>query len=94
MNVEIEEVNAPDEWALNICKKLNANSYYNPTGGTSFFDRSKYKKAGIDLKFLQIEATPYHQFSNEFIPNLSIIDVMMFNSPEDIKLMLDKFELI
>ncbi len=94
MNIEIEEVNAPDEWALNICKKLNANSYYNPKGGTSFFDRSKYKKAGIDLKFLQIEATPYHQFSNEFIPNLSIIDVMMFNSPEDIKLMLDKFELI
>ena len=93
-DIKINNVNAPDEWALNICKKLNARSYYNPTGGISFFDRSKYEKVGIDLKFLQIEATPYYQFSNEFIPNLSIIDVMMFNSPQKIKDMLNNIELI
>ena len=35
----------------------------------------------------------YNQFDNEFMPLLSIIDVMMFNSPQEINEMLDQFEL-
>ena len=53
MNIKIEEVNAPDEWALNICKALSVNTYYNPEGGVSFFDVNKYKKENISLKFLK-----------------------------------------
>jgi len=33
-------------------------------------------------------------FKNEFVPNLSILDVMMFNSVEEINEMLGKYELI
>lgn len=40
------------------------------------------------------ENIEYKQFGNEFVPNLSILDVMMFNSAEEINEMLDKFELI
>ena len=36
----------------------------------------------------------YPQFNNEFVPNLSIIDVMMFNSPEEIKKMLGDYTVI
>ena len=94
MDIKIENVNAPDEWALNICKALNADVYYNPTGGTSFFDRTKYEKAGIDLRFLKINPIKYTQFSNKFIPNLSIIDVLMFNSVESVTQMLNNYDLI
>src|SRR5690606_34200096 len=82
MDVSIEQVNAPDEWALNICKSLKAETYFNPTGGMDFFDRNKYKNAGIDLKFVNLIPLPYNQLGNDFVPFLSIIDILMFNSKE------------
>ena len=36
----------------------------------------------------------YDQKRQWFEPGLSIIDVLMFNSPEEINVMLDKYELL
>ena len=95
MELEIEPVNEPDEWALNICKALgNATEYWNPPGGKSFFDRSKYENEGIRLNFQHVELLPYNQKRENFEPGLSIIDVMMFNSVEEINNMLDNYELL
>lgn len=95
MGLKIEEANAPDEWALNICKALeNVVEYWNPPGGTAFFDRAKYKNAGIDLKFHSIRLNEYFQGQSSFIPGLSIIDVMMYNSVNDINEMLDNYEFV
>lgn len=97
MNMNIEKANAPDEWALNICKRIgNVKQYWNPIGGIDFFDREKYEKNGISLFFQKINIFPYKQkLENScFEPGLSIIDVMMFNSPEKIYEMLDDYELI
>lgn len=94
MNLPIEEVNAPDEWALNICKAMNVSSYINPIGGSEFFDRIKYEKAGVDLKFQQMKLDEYDQKRQPFEAGLSILDVMMFNSTNDINVMMDHFELV
>jgi hypothetical protein len=95
MNLSIETPKASDEWALNICKSLgNVTEYRNPPGGQSFFDRSKYKRAGIDLKFQKACLKPYEQKRSSFEAALSIIDVMMFNSREEVNGMLDRYELI
>ena len=94
MNIEIEQIKAPDEWALNICKVLNYTTYYNAIGGRSFFNPAKYEKAGIAIKFLEINHEKYEQNSIEFILNLSIIDVLMFNSPKKIYEMLNNYNLI
>jgi hypothetical protein len=94
MNLDIEQVTSPDEWALNICKRLkNVDEYWNPPGGQSFFDKSKYDSAGIDLKFQTVDLEDYEQNREDFEPGLSIIDVIMFNSPEEVNKMLDKYEL-
>jgi len=94
MDLSIEQINAPDEWALNICKALgNIDEYWNPSGGKSFFDKTKYNKANINLKFHSVNLTEYKQKGAVFEPGLSIIDVMMFNSPEEINRMLDNYEL-
>ena len=77
-----------------ICTELGASTYYNAIGGQSLYDKNEFKTNGIELKFLKPELVPYKQFKNDFVAGLSIIDVMMFNSPEDIKQMLDKYELI
>jgi hypothetical protein len=95
MNLIIEKPMFPDEWALNICKSLeNVTEYWNPPGGQSFFDKKKYDNANIALKFQSVHLTPYNQKRDGFEIGLSIIDVMMFKSSEEINLMLDEFDLI
>ncbi len=94
MDVEIDEVHAPDEWALNICKSLKADSYFNPVGGIDFFDRRKYINSGIEINFLQYKPEYYDQLGQEFVANLSILDVLMFNTKEEIQKMLQDYELI
>lgn len=95
MNVTIEDVTSADEWALAICKKIEGvTEYWNPPGGKSFFDVDKYKKSNIDIKFQQIELSSYKQKQEEFIPGLSILDVIMFNSKWEINEMLDRYYFI
>jgi hypothetical protein len=90
MDLEIESPKAPDEWALNICKALGVKSYVNAAGGESFFDTKKYSNNDIRLCFIDQPVEEYKQFDDEFEPGLSIIDVMMFNSPERIIEMLSR----
>lgn len=79
---------------LDICKNLNATQYINTIGGQDLYSYSNFKSNNIDLSFIKMNEIRYKQFDNEFIPNLSIIDVMMFNSKEDIQKMLESYTLI
>lgn len=82
------------ERLLDICKKENASTYINPLGGKDLYDKKSFLKYKITLFFIKPNIIEYKQFNNTFMPNLSIIDVMMFNSPEEINKMLDNFELV
>lgn len=79
---------------IEICKILRATEYYNSIGGAELYSTDSFDANGIELKFLKTESIEYKQFNNEVIPYLSIVDVMMFNSKEDIKKMLDKYSLM
>ena len=65
------------ERVINICKSLNTKTYINPIGGTDLYDRTYFKKHGIDLMFHRIDEIFYEQNTKEFIPYLSIIDTLM-----------------
>lgn len=95
MPIKVKKAEAPDEWALNICQAMpEVNEYWNPPGGKEFFDTRKYALAGIDIKFQKVKITEYRQGKNSFEGGLSIIDVMMYNSPRKINDMMDDFELV
>lgn len=79
---------------IDICKLLKATKYYNAIGGKNLYSFDKFNKNGIELVFLKSNNICYRQFNNEFVPNLSIIDVMMFNSKEKIKTFLDEYTII
>lgn len=79
---------------LSICELLGATEYYNAIGGQELYSFEEFKKHGISLKFLDTGAIEYKQFGNEFQSNLSIIDMMMFNSKDKIKEFLNKYTLI
>jgi len=77
-----------------ICKRIGASEYINAIGGMALYDRNDFSQNGIDLQFIKSKPISYAQFKNEFVPWLSIIDVLMFNSPDEIKSYLDQYELI
>lgn len=94
MDIQIDDIFGPGDWAFNICKAMNADGYINPVSGQDLFDPLKFKNAGISLEFLKISQMQYPQKKAVFLDNLSIIDVLMFNSPKDVHVMLDHITLI
>ncbi len=79
---------------LDICKKLEATNYINTIGGQELYNKEIFKENGIELNFLKTELVEYKQFKNDFIPYLSIIDILMFIKKSDIRIILDRYELI
>lgn len=76
---------------IHICKLLGGAEYYNAIGGQELYDYESFKESGLKLSFVQTEKIAYQQYKNEFCSNLSIIDVLMFNSREEVKEMLKKY---
>ena len=77
-----------EEKVIEICKKLDGTEYYNAAGGRTLYNSQHFEEKGIQLRFLETQNICYKQYTREFIPNLSIIDIMMFNSIEEIKVLL------
>ncbi len=84
MDIELGAVDGPGDWALRISEALGATEYLNPPGGEELFDPEKFSSSGITLTIQNFEPFVYDCKRWEFIPNLSIIDVLMWNAPEDI----------
>lgn len=72
----------PGEWALEICSLLGATRYVNPASGQDLFDPTEFVRRGISLNFAQATDFVYSTTPYQFEPNLSILDVLMWNSPE------------
>ena len=68
-----------------ICDALGANQYINTIGGKELYSKEIFQQYNIELNFIQSGTVEYPQFTNKFVPCLSIIDVMMFNSKEKVK---------
>lgn len=64
------------ERIVDICKSLGADVYYSGEGARDYQDESVFKKAGIDLVYQSFQYPTYEQQFGEFIPNLSIIDML------------------
>ncbi len=83
-----------EERLIKICKKSKSKIYINPIGGRDLYTKQDFKKEGINLYFLKPSLPEYKQFNHPFVSGLSIIDIMMFNSPEEIRSMLNQYALI
>ncbi|MDY4323427.1 WbqC family protein [Pectobacterium brasiliense] len=74
---------------------LGAKSYSNPPGGISLYSQEAFSLHGMTLNFIQPNNIIYKQFDEPFVAWLSIIDVMMFNSSDEVlHLITNEYELI
>ena len=84
MNLELEDkIFSPGDWAFEISKHMSAKSYINLSRGVELFNSNKFNLDNIELLFCENNLSPYKQRHYQFTEGLSIIDVLMFNSPEE-----------
>lgn len=79
---------------IDICRKEMASEYINPLGGQNLYNHTVFEENGLRLKFIVPKLEAYEQFKLPFIKGLSIIDVLMFNSKERVRQMLNCYSLI
>lgn len=83
-----------EERIYDICHRIGAETYVNPIGGRAIYDVEEFRKQGIKLQFIQTDDIRYKQLGNTFVDKLSILDVIMFNSKDEIRDMLGRYKLI
>lgn len=79
---------------LNLCSVLKVTEYVNLGARTPLYSKEVFKEHGIDLYYIQSRPIEYQQFDQPFVSNLSMIDVLMFNSVEQINELLLQYDLV
>ncbi|MDT8716142.1 WbqC family protein [Clostridium sp. 19966] len=88
-----DELKGQDK-VIDICHGIKANQYINAIGGMSLYSKKFFEYNDIELKFIKCKEYEYEQFKDKFVPNLSIIDLVMFNSKEKLYELINNYELI
>ena len=79
---------------FDFCKAHGADVYVNAIGGQELYHFDEFRQHGIKLRFFNSGHPVYKQFGDEFVDNLSILDAIMFNSKEDLQLLLKQYTFI
>ena len=92
--ISIDHSLKSEEKVLSLCKAVGATMYINAIGGQHLYSKDRFAAHKIQLQFIKSDTIQYSQFSNNFVPWLSIVDVLMFNSKQDIIRYLNSYTLI
>jgi hypothetical protein len=82
-----------EERVLAICAAERAAEYVNLPGGHALYSSERFAARGIKLSFIEPRFPEYRQFGGNFVADLSIIDVLMFNPVETVREYLNAYEL-
>lgn len=83
------------ERIVDICRQEGAERYINPIGGTDLYSPSAFDPIGCELRFIQPRRITYPQTGGtEFVPWLSVLDLLMNLNAEAIRPLLTQFDLV
>lgn len=74
---------------IQVAHAVSATSVLNPLGGMHLYDRDHFARNGLLLRFFTMHPLAYPQLDQPFVSDLSIIDVLMFNSVERVQALLN-----
>jgi WbqC-like protein family len=92
--IDIDHNLKGQEKVLALSSALQADTYINPIGGLELYDNQVFENKNISLEFLKSRLPIYPQFTNTFVPALSIIDNLMFNDIIEVKNSLPQFDIL
>jgi hypothetical protein len=82
-----------EDRVLAICRAEGATDYVNVTGGQELYAPERFAADGIGLHFVRSRPVAYRQFHDPFVPSLSVIDVLMFNTPAAARELVTQYDL-
>lgn len=85
LNLKLPATMGAGDWAPHIASQLGATHYVNPIGGQALFNPAQFESLGVKLEFLNYSAFEYPTPGFQFEPNLSVLDVLMWNSPQQVR---------
>lgn len=85
------------ERLIAITELLQSKNYINAIGGTTLYEKEFFRNKGVNLQFVKPALLPYEHcngIASNFNAGLSIIDLMMNLSVEEIRMHLNSFYLV
>lgn len=82
--------NSPSDRLVKICQNLNATNYLTGQGAKDYLDKSSFEKEKIEVEFQDYKHPVYTQLWGEFIPYLSIIDLLFNKGKESLDILVNK----
>ena len=92
--VPIDHALRAEQKVLALCRTLGADRYLNPIGGVALYSAATFAAESVRLEFLRPRPREYAQLEHPFVPNLSIVDVLMFNARATVREMLSEADVI
>ncbi|MCQ6536822.1 hypothetical protein EXW32_29570 (plasmid) [Bacillus mycoides] len=71
------------DFVLELCQKFNASTYYSGSLGQDYLIESDFEHENIEIMYQRIREYSYPQLFGEFIPHLSMLDVLLNCGPEE-----------
>lgn len=94
-SIDYDRKNSAQEKIYDLCEINNSKQYINAIGGMELYDKKEFQKRNIQLGFIKPLITNYPQVnSSTFIGNLSMIDILMNCSKDEIINQLNNFKII
>ena len=72
------------ERIIDICKQTNTTEYFNLSGGKEIYTSADFEKQNLKLSFIEMQNITYSNYSEQFSPYLSVIDMLAHCSKEEI----------
>ncbi len=76
----------PDERLIGIVKLLGTTTYIAGAGGRSYMEMERYEKRGVEVVFQEFNHPVYPQLFGDFVPNLSVVDLLFNCGPESLRI--------
>lgn len=80
----------PSERLAAICESVGADTYLSGAGGRDYLDLEPFNKKGIRVVFQAFKHPVYLQLYGDFIPNLSLLDLLFNCGPDSLHILEDK----
>ena len=83
--VRLSELSAPSTGTLRlieICRAMGASRFLAQSAAAKYLDKKLFLDAGIDLSFFKPPSPVYPQLRGEFLPNLSVFDLLFNCGPK------------
>jgi hypothetical protein len=78
------------ERLINLCKSFGADTFYEGYAGKNYIDDKMFEREGIKVIYQEYKHPVYQQLYGEFIPYLSVVDLLFNCGPKSLEIIMNK----